>query len=73
MTMRYAHLSPQHIRADVAKVEAARERKFHDAAPPRAQDRAHEPLTQGVVSGNIRVVLAKRRGSSVVEQLIRNQ
>ena len=53
MTMRYAHLSPQHVRADVAKVEAARERKLADPAAPRAQDRAHEPLTQGVVSSNI--------------------
>jgi len=53
MTMRYAHLSPQHVRADVATVEAARERKLAGAAPPRAQDRAREPLTQGVVSGNI--------------------
>jgi hypothetical protein len=53
MAMRYAHLSAQHVRAGVAKIEAARERKLADAAPPRAQDRAHEPLTQGVVSGNI--------------------
>jgi site-specific recombinase XerD len=43
MTMKYAHLSPDYLRADVAKVEAARERRrngtVEEVSDPRAQDR----------------------------------
>ena len=63
MTMKYAHLSPDYLRADVAKVEAARERRRRgmdqiepttepEFTDPRAQARAQEPLGLTPLSRN---------------------
>src|SRR6266496_6591988 len=79
MTARYAHLSPDHLRDSMAKTERAvaeKNSKEHLRAP--------EPISLGTKTGtkrgrsstrDVEVVdsARARRGSSVVEQLIRNQ
>ena len=47
MTMRYSHLSPKHLREEMARTERI------ESTPGQAQDRAHGTLTVLEVSGNI--------------------
>jgi integrase len=47
MTMRYAHLSPKHLREEMTRTERT------EIAPDRAQGRAHEAVELVGVSGNI--------------------
>jgi integrase len=49
MTMRYAHLAPEHLRAAVSRLEGL----TSDATENRAQARAHEPLASVVVSEGV--------------------
>jgi hypothetical protein len=62
MTEKYAHLAPDHLRAEIARTElvvepnAGTKRTTDDEAGAQMVDSAEE-----------------RRGSSVAEQLIRNQ
>ena len=64
MTMRYAHLSPEHLRGEMAKTERAVVLE-PDAGTSGAQ--WGQNASEVVESTN------ERRGSSVAEQLIRNQ
>jgi site-specific recombinase XerD len=45
MTLRYAHLAPDHLRSEIAKTE-----RREDAAAPIAQASTHEVLASGVMS-----------------------
>jgi hypothetical protein len=64
MTLRYAHLSPEHLRGEMEKTERPA------ALEPNAGTNAG-----GTGRGDSQVVdsAEERRGSSVAEQLIRNQ
>ena len=48
MTMKYAHLSPEYLRADVAKVEASRARRRAEGASEITQGITHEGQRQAV-------------------------
>ena len=61
MTMRYAHLSPEHLRGEMAKT---------DLAEPNAGTRVGQ---RGQDAPEVIESTDERRGSSVAEQLIRNQ
>jgi len=64
MTMRYAHLSPEHLRGEMAKTE--RSAAVEPDAGTRMGQSGHN--TPEVIES-----IDERRGSSVAEQLIRNQ
>ena len=64
MTMRYAHLSPEHLRGEMAKTERPA------AVEPDAGTRAGRA---GQTAPEVVEFTDERRGSSVAEQLIRNQ
>ena len=63
MTMRYAHLSPEHLRGEMARTERA-------TLEPDAGTR---PAHGGQDAPEVVESTGERRGSSVAEQLIRNQ
>jgi len=64
MTMRYAHLSPEHLRSEMAKTER----------PIAVEPDAGTKTRHGRQDAPEMVELTdERRGSSVAEQLIRNQ
>jgi integrase len=62
MTTRYAHLSPDHLRAEMVKTER---RVEPDAGTKEGRRRGGE--------AEVLESMGERRGSSVAEQLIRNQ
>ena len=64
MTMRYAHLSPEHLRGEMAKTERAA------VVEPVAGTRMGQ---SGQNAPEVLESTDERRGSSVAEQLIRNQ
>ena len=64
MTMRYAHLSPEHLRGEMAKTERLA------VVEPDAGTRAGQA---GQNAPEVVKFTDERRGSSVAEQLIRNQ
>jgi hypothetical protein len=64
MTMRYAHLSPEHLRGEMAKTEQS------VAVEPDAGTRVGQ---RGQNAPEVVEFTDERRGSSVAEQLIRNQ
>jgi hypothetical protein len=64
MTMRYAHLSPEHLRGEMAKTE--RSVSLEPVAGTRVGQRGQE-------APEVLESADERRGSSVAEQLIRNQ
>ena len=64
MTMRYAHLSPEHLRGEMAKTERSA------GVEPVAGTRAGQ---SGQNAPEVVEFTDERRGSSVAEQLIRNQ
>ena len=63
MTMRYAHLSPEHLRGEMAKTER-----------PAVVEPDARTMTghRGQASPEVVEFTDERRGSSVAEQLIRN-
>jgi hypothetical protein len=64
MTMRYAHVSPEHLRGEMAKIER----------PATVEPDAGTRRTQwGQNASEVLESTEERRGSSVAEQLIRNQ
>jgi hypothetical protein len=64
MTMRYAHLSPEHLRGEMAKT----------AGPAAVEPDAGTRVGQaGHDAPEMVEFTDERRGSSVAEQLIRNQ
>jgi len=67
MTMRYAHLSPEHLRGEMAKTERT---ALEPVVEPNAGTNRGR---RGTAGAQMVDSAAKRRGSSVVEQLIRNQ
>jgi integrase len=64
MTMRYAHMSPEHLRGEMAKTERSA------GVEPNAGTRVGQ---SGQSASEVVESTDERRGSSVAEQLIRNQ
>ena len=64
MTMRYAHMSPEHLRGEMAKTERSAD------VEPDAGTRVGQ---SGQNASEVVESTDERRGSSVAEQLIRNQ
>jgi len=69
MTQRYAHLSPDHLRGAMERTERPTDSRGANSGANFWSQRASE----GVVPSQIPATDDERRGSSVVEQLIRNQ
>ena len=53
MTMRYAHLAPEHLRTAVSRLAGLTNGAPAEGTPDRAQGRTHEPSQQVGVSGNL--------------------
>jgi integrase len=66
MTMRYAHLAPDYLRAEMTRTDASM-----DASMTRFS--AHSSAHSAILEAQLPPKSLKSRGSSVAEQLIRNQ